>query len=78
MVGVQGSGRGLGGSGEGWGSRRGLGGLEGVGSLRGGWGEGGGLAKVNIHNMFAIIQSIFSFTHKKYRCVLNKSLRSTE
>ena len=47
---------------------RGLRGELGACGIReGSWGEGCCLSK--IHNMFAIIQNIFSFTHKKYSCV---------
>ena len=34
--------------------------------MGGGWVvKGGGLVLIKIHNMFAIIQNIFSFTHKE-------------
>ena len=42
------------------------------------WGSVRGSSLSKILNMSSIIQSIFSSTHKKYSCILNKSLRGTE
>ena len=53
-----------------WSLRWGVGVSEGAGGQGGELRRGSSLSKV--HNMFTIIQNNFSFTHKKYSCVLDK------